>query len=374
MRAVPFVVLVLAATAAADPRPTLDDFYERTRTRQDDFDRCIGYCDGRLLATLLVGAETATPDAEVGYGGRIGMEGGVRGDGPDIARAKLWGSVLRVDASGRWLSDLAGHLTAFKSYGEDRDDTGLNLSLDALVDHHDELRLADIAALQMASSSTVDTEAEVAYLGPKLDKDGHITAALGVANRIRWSGGEVQRRTSVSFALADRAFVRGMRNHAQLDFLRAKYTSWDTGAHDVTLSTGYQRLPEGLDTLPLWLLVGYEWTGSRSGLVAQIGMDLTYNGVRITPGFERHLELDPMTNAFTRVTSGRFGISHRLGFLDYGIAYEAASIEHGARFHALTPRVGIAYAGFELGVEYRVMLASTMELRNRFALALDRRF
>ena len=375
MRAL-IVAMLVSVPAFADSRPTLDDFYERTRTRQDDFDTCIGYCDGRYLATLLVGAETATPEDQLGVGGRIGVEAGVRGDGPDIARAKLWADVLRVDASKQWLSDLAFQVTSFKAYGEDRDDVGLNLSLDAIVDHRDELRPADLAELQTTPYSTVDTEAEVAYLGPKLDKDGHIAIPLGVANRLRWSGDDLQRRTAVSLAVADRAFVRGMRNHAQLDFLRAKYTSWDTGASSVTLSAGYQRLPVGIDTLPLWALVGYEWAGPRSGVTAQLGMDLTFHDVRITPGFERHLELDPTTNMFSRVTAGRFGLSHHIAIVDYGIAYEAASIENGEHFHALTPRAGVTYAGFELGVEYRILLSKSemSKLTDRFALALDRRF
>lgn len=75
-----------------------------------------------------------------------------------------------------------------------------------------------------------------------------------------------------------------------------------------------------------------------------------------------------------RVTTGKLAVEHRIAFLAYGVAYEAAALETGERFHAITPMLGARYAGFELDVDYRFVVAGeTMTTpRDRFSLALLR--
>src|SRR5689334_23366211 len=78
-------LVMLAGRAAptwAQPKPTLDDFFERTRQREQGFDECVGYCNGTFLATLLVGAQTANPSTDddrptPATGARLGGELGV---------------------------------------------------------------------------------------------------------------------------------------------------------------------------------------------------------------------------------------------------------------------------------------------------------
>jgi hypothetical protein len=384
--------------ARADPRPTLDEFYERTRDREDGFDACIGYCDDTYLASFLVGVQTANPSTDaaaprVATGLRLGVDLGMRGSRPEVVRAKLWADVLRVNADGTWIEDLAGQLTAFKLFGREHDDTGVHLSFDSVAASRTELRPGDVARLQRVPYRSVDTELEVAPIGPEFlgRKNGNFSLPVGVSYRLRapHDGGALQHRTSVSGALALRAFERGLRTHAQLDLLRVKQTWWavpggDAGA--TTVSAGYQRLPYGLDTLPLWALVGYQWAGDRSGVVAQIGMDLPLStaigDIEIAPAFERHLELDPDTAMFRRVSSLRMSLRHRYSIVQWGVAYEAALVEDERRLHALTPELGLAYQGFQLGLSYRFTVArdepttmmSARLPRDRFSIALDRAF
>ncbi|HVK83677.1 MAG TPA: hypothetical protein VM513_06195 [Kofleriaceae bacterium] len=389
------IALVAAVTASADPRPTLDEFYERTREREDGFEACIGYCDGTYLASFLVGAQTANPSTvaaapRVASGLRLGVDLGVRGSRPEVVRGKLWADVLRVNADGTWITDLAGQLTAFKVFGRPNDDQGLHLSLDTVASRRTELRPGDIARLTRVPYQTVDSELEVTPLGPKVDKSSHIALPLGVAYRLRapTSGGPLEHRTVVSGALAFRGYDKGIRTHAQLDALRVKYTHWDVPGGEVsatTVSAGYQRLPYGLDTLPLWALVGYQWTEQRNSVIAQIGMDLplatSIGELEIAPAYEHHLELDPMTAMFHEVTALRMALRHRYAFVQWGVTYEAALVEEQHRLHAITPELGVSYGGFELGVQYRFTIAHDepavmmpTALRDRFNIALDRRF
>ncbi len=366
MRGLAVIMVAASATAAsADPRPTLDDFFERTRTRDD------GFGDADYLLHAIVGGQTATPST-LAVGARFGVEAGVRGRPADMVRTKLWLDVLRVNATGVWITDAAWQLTAFRAT------PFVHLSFDSLVGRRTELGTSEVIELQRDPYDTFDAEAEAAAIGPKIDKDASISFALGVANRLRRSidsDAGLERRTAVSGVIAARAFAKGLRTHAQLDFARLKYTNWDVvggTASAFTLSTGYQRLPVGLDTLPLWVLVGYEWAGERQGAVIQTGMDLTYAGVTFAPELARHLELDPATAMFHRVTSGRIGLRHTLRYVAYGATYEAGSIEDGESFQAFTPQISARYQGFELGVRCR--FTTTPMLANRFSLALDRGF
>lgn len=398
---VAFAMTAGTAPTWAQPRPTLDDFFERTRERDQGFDACVGYCDGHFLATLLVGAETANPSTDAdrpapATGARLGGELGVR-KGVDVARTRLWADVLRVNGDGQWLTDVAWQVTAFKAIGHrdpDEDDEGWQLALDNVVAQHSELRPVDVARLQQVPYRSVDSEAEIAPIGPKVDKDGHLAIPVGVANRITWpiDGGPLERKTSVSAAIAIRGFPKDDVHHAQFDVLRLKRTAWDVPGGTATawtISAGYQRLPVGIDTLPLWALIGYEWAGGRSGVTAQIGMDLplaTAHGTfEIAPRFERHLEVDPMTATAMRVTAGGIAVRHELGPVRWGVGYEAVAVEGGARIHAITPELGVAFYGLELGLSYRFTFArrdpatpvdpmTTAVPRDRFEVAVDHRF
>lgn len=387
--------------AIADPRPSLDEFYERTRDREDGFDACIGYCDGTYLAGFLVGAQTASPSTDamtpgLASGGRLGVELGARARRrPSVIRTRLWADVLRTHADGRWITDLAGQVTAFTILGDAaarRDAPELHVAFDGVAARRTELRLAEVARLQRAPYQLADVELELAPVGPRVDKDARLALPVGVAHRVRapLAGGPLDHRTSVSGALALRGFAKQLRTHAQLDVLRVKQTWWSVPggrAAATTISAGYQRLPLGLDTLPLWALVGYQWAGERDGLVVQVGMELpleTAAGtLELGPAFERHLELDPATATFRRVTSGRFAVRHRVGPVRWGVAYEAADVEDERAVHAITPELAVAWRGFEVGLQHRFTVVRDAAAapamagpppRDRFSLALDRRF
>lgn len=362
--------------AAADARPALDDFYDRTRDRDEGFDDCVGYCDDRWLAGFLVGVQTANPSTDtlqpkLATGTRLGADLAVRGGYANIARTKLWADLLRVHETGDWIADLAWQTTAFAAL-DGLDATGLHLSFDSVASRRTELEPSDLAQLQRQPYREIDVEAEAALTDDKVDKDAFLAIPVGVATRLRWpDAGRLERRTAISAALALRGFPNGIRHHYQLDILRVKRTSWDvTGgeASSWTLSAGYQRLSPDIDGLQIWLLAGYERAGGRSGPIVQLGAELELPAgsgvVQLGPRFEAHLELDPRTAAFTRVYEGRFSVRHhtarrttqgraRTGAW-WGLAYEAVILEDSARLHAFTPEVGVTYRGLELGLRYRL--------------------
>jgi hypothetical protein len=220
----------LPAPAAADSRPALDDFYDRTRDRADGFDDCIGFCDGRRLAGFLIGVQTANPSTDelqpkLASGLRLGADLGVRGGYANIARTKLWADLLRVHETGDWIADLAWQTTAFAALGRPGD-TGLHLSLDSALSRRTELEPSDLAQLQRRPYRAIDVEAEAALTGDKVDKDAYIAIPVGVATRLAWpDDGRLERRTAISAALALRGFPRGIRHHYQIDVLRMKRTT-----------------------------------------------------------------------------------------------------------------------------------------------------
>jgi hypothetical protein len=163
--------------------------------------------------------------------------------------------------------------------------------------------------------------------------------------------------------------------HAQLDFLRVKHTEWDaamTNASAWTISAGYQRLPKGIDTLPIWLLVGYEWAGPKEGAVFQFGGAFELPNLNIGPSFERHFELDPVTGEFARVDTGRLAVRGTHDVLVWGLALESVSIAGRGNLRAITPQLGARYKGFALVAQVRAAWASElMYPANRFSLGLD---
>lgn len=375
---------VASAPAAADPGPTLGDFYDRTRLRYDGFTDCIaylGYCDGHYLAALRIGAETANPSTDelhpqLATGLRIGADlGALRGE-HDLVRTQLWADVLRVNSTGAWLTDLGWHLTAFEVLGRRRDDSGMHLSFDNVIARRTEITPSDVAELQLDPYETIDTEAEVAPTGPYVDKDGFLALPIGVANRLRWSDGlAMERRTSISGALAIRAFPHDLRQHAQLDVLRVKHTDWSLAAGSAeawTFSAGYQHLPDGIDTLPIWALVGYELAGPKQGVVYRLGGAIDVDGVSFGPEVERTFELDPRTATFARVDSGRVRLAQQISWLRWGLAYETVSIDGGGSLRALTPELGIVVRGLTIGARCRFAWTSDLMFpAQRFSLSLD---
>ncbi len=375
------LVLLATAPAAAEPHPSLDDFYDRTRDRAEGFDHCLGYCDERYLAGVLVGAETATSGA-LASGGRLGVDLGVRSGYADLARTKLWLDLLRVHETGDWLADLAWHGTAFRAIGEPGQ-PGAHLSFDSLVARRTELEPSDFAELASTPCTTVDTEVEVAATGGKVDKDAFLTVPIGVANRLRWpDGGGLERRTAVSAALAFRGFPKGIGHHDQLDVLRVKRTDWGVAggrASSWTVSAGYQRLSPDIDWLQIWLLGGYERghaeAGDRHGPVLQLGAQITLGDVELGPRLEEHLELDPMTARFTRIFAATLYARHRAGPVRWGADYEGISRDDGS-LQALSPAFGVEVYGLAFGLRYRlVRTANTMAVpADRLQLTVDRRF
>lgn len=388
MRLTPIALLLLLVPdlASAQSRPTLDDFYDRTRERDDGFDDCIGYCTEHWLAGFLIGAQTANPSTDVirpqlATGARLGIDLAGRGGYANIARTKLWADVLRVNNTGEWITDLAWQTTTFAALREPGQ-PGLHLSLDTLVAQRTELEPSDLAQLQRTPYRIFDVEAEVAPTAHKVDKDAFWALPIGIANRLRWSDTmQMDRRTSISGALAFRGFPHGIRHHYQLDLFRLKHTSWDVDggtASAWTISAGYQRLSPDIPELQIWLLAGYEWAGDRSGPVVQLGAEIKLGEIELGPMLDEHLELDPRTAQFMRVYQGRFYARQRIGRVRMGLAYEAVLIEDSSHLHAITPEIGISGLGLELTVRYRLTALEQHGMssapRDRFHVSLDRRF
>ena len=365
MPRIAFLTVVLAArVAVADPpRPTLDDFYERTRERDDDF-------DGNRLAGASVGVETGNPDSQLASGVRATAELGIRDDDRDVARSELWADLLRANGSGAWFSELGWHGTAFAALDH------VHLSFDNVLAQRSEITPSDVAELQLGPYQTIDSEAEVAPTGPYVDKDGFLALPIGVQNRLRWTDGmTMERRTAISAALAIRGFPKGIRHHAQLDVLRVKETSWAVAggaAHAWTLSAGYQRLPLGIDTLPIWALAGYEWAGPRAGAVFQLGGALALGAFEIGPELERHFELDPRTAMFERIDAGGLAVRARAGRFAFGVAFDAVSIGGSGSLLAVTPELAVALGEVRLAARWRLASAADLAFpADRFDVGVD---
>jgi hypothetical protein len=367
------VVVLLVVARAASAQPALDDFYERTRDREH------GVGDHDRFVDLLLGIQTANPSTDalvphVASGLRLGVNAGLRRE-HDVVRTQLSADVLRVHETGDWFTDLGWHTTAFKTYGRPRDDEGMHLSLDSVIARRTEVRPSDVSELQLVGYDMIDVEGEVTPMGPMIDKDAHLALPIGVATRLRWAdGGGFDLRTSGSVALAARSLFPGL-GHAQLDFVRVKHTEWDaamTQASAWTVSAGYQRLPKGIDTLPIWLLVGYEWAGPKEGAVFQFGGAFELPELSIGPSFERHFELDPVTATFARVDTARLAVRGQHEVLVWGVALESITIAGRGSLRAVTPQLGARYRGLALVAQLRAAWASDlMYPANRFSLGLD---
>lgn len=367
-----------AGIARAEPRPSLDDFYDRTRSRAEGFDRCLGYCDGETLAAFLVGAQMADPSTDaveraLAYGGRFGVDLGVFFGHYDVARTKIWADLLRVADTDQTVTDLAWKNTWFWSSAEPGS-AGVQLSLDSLLAKRSELEPSDLAELQLMPYYAVDVEAEAAPVGPKVDKDAFLAFPVGVSSRLRFDedGTVLERKRSVSGALAFRGFPKRVRHHYQLDALRLKRSSYDVRGGDATewsVSAGYQRLSPDVDWLQIWLLAGYAWNSGRNsarGPLAQLGAELRFplesGELELGPMYEAHFVLDQRSARFSRVHEARLYYRQRLGIVRFGLAYQGVALEDLAKLHALTPELGVRLLGIDVGVRYR------------FAVVRDERF
>ena len=371
MRSV-LILCVLARIAAA--QPVLDEFYERTRARDE------GFGDNDHVVQLLVGAETANPSTDMlephlASGLELGVDLGIKRP-KIIARTQLWADILRVHETGDWFTDLSWHSTVFKAYGRPRDDEGMHLALDTLVARRNEITPSDVAELQLGGYDTVDVEGEAVPVLPMIDNDANLVLPIGAAARMRWNDtGGFELRTSYSMAIAARKLVDGVGRTAQLDFLRVKHTEWNVGDLDTgawTISAGYQHLPEGVDTLPIWALVGYEWAGITEGAVFQFGGTFKVPDIDITPSYERHFELDHMTGSFAVVDSAKLDIQHHIGPLAWGLAAESISIRDHGHLRAVTPEVGVLWRGFQVVGRFRIADTENVTFpTQRFSLGID---
>lgn len=374
------------ARADAEPRPTLDDFYDRTRSRAEGFEHCLGYCDGEHLAAFLIGAQVADPTTDavqraVAYGGRFGVDLGVFFGRYDIARTKLWADVLRVPDQNQTITDLAWQNTWFWTSAEPGD-TGVHLSLDTLFTKRSELEPSDLAELQLVPYRSADAEVEATPVGGMVDKDVFLAVPVGAATRLRWSedGPIIERRQSFSGALALRGFPRRVRHHYQFDVLRLKRTAWEVRGGDATAwsaSLGYQRLSPDVDWLQIWLLAGYAWNSGANdarGVLAQLGAETRFplesGEVEVGPMYEAHFVLDQRSAKFARVHEVRLYYRQRWGRLRWGLAYQGVALEDLAKLHALTPELGASFFGLDLGVRYRYAIVRD----ERFPGMPDHRF
>jgi hypothetical protein len=367
------VMSLLVLSHEAGAQPALDDFFERTRERED------GFGEQNQFVDVGLGIETGNPapdamEPHIGSGVRFGLDAGLRHD-HDVLRSHLGMELLHLHDTNDLFANFAWRTTAFKAYGRPRDDEGTHLAFDSVVSRRSELAPRDIAQLQRGAYDVVDVEGEVTPLLPRIDKDANLALPIGVATRLRWAErGGFDLKTSASAAIAARALFPG-RGHAQLDFFRVKVTQWDApigSASSATLSTGYQRLPHGIDTLPIWVLLGYEWAGPYESAVFQIGGAFLLPQIAISPSFDRHFELDPLTATFARVDNASFAVQCRHDVVICGIALESITIQGGGILRAATPELGVRYKELALVARMRAAIAEdVMYPAKRFMVGLD---
>jgi hypothetical protein len=363
-------VLTLTGLAFAEPRPALDDFYDRTRSRADGFEECLGYCDGQTVAAFLIGAQVADPTTDavqraIAYGGRLGADFGTFFGRYDVARVKLWADILRVSETDDTITDLAAQYSWFLATSEPGE-LGAHVSMDGLLAERTELEPSDFAEFQLVPYRAADVEVEVAPVADKVDKDAFLALPLGVSRRLRWRLDDdvtLERRNAVSAAFALRGFPKQLRHHYQLDVLRVKRTTWEVlgGEADAwTLSAGYQRLSPDVEWLQIWLLGGYTWNhgaNDRKGVMFQLGAETKFRtdvgSVEIGPMFEEHFVLDQRTARFARVYDFRLYYRHSVKIVHFGASYQGVSLEDVATLHAVTPELGVNILGLDLTGRYR---------------------
>ena len=369
--------------AWAEIRPSLDDFYERTRTRTESLESCeeslAALCGEDHALVLLAGAQVANPSTDaarpaLAEGPRLGVDAtyGSR-DARNLVRGRAWLDWLHVNETGQGIADLATEALMFLSLFPD-EDAGVEGSLDAVLAQREELAVDDFAQFQVRPYRVVDVEAEIAPYGLEVDKDGKLAVPVGYARRMRWGldGGAhpEEIRDTFSGALAIRGYQREHSTHAQLDLMRWTRTLWETPAGDAdgwAVTAGYQRLSPGIDELQIWLLAGYGWYGAAhevAGWLAQTGATVDLGprpGARqLRGGFDAHFALDRDRRRFQRVKQWRLGYQDAWRMLVFGVDYEGVALETVATLHAFTPLLAVEPLGpgrLTLGLRYRLAFA-----------------
>jgi hypothetical protein len=398
--------LSIGSSARADlSRPSLDDFYERGRTRAACMERGIteatrdAACDERRVTAFLVGLEAADPVVDgrrvVAAGARVGVDAGLAWGAYDLIRSRAWIGLLRAPGqtagSSKILADVTLDTALFQTFGAGLDEgaPGLHLALNPRLVQRAELEPADLAELRVSPYRLWDIEAEAAPIGPKIDKDGRLALPLGVDYRAQWNdaGERVEQRTTLSGALSLRGFPRGARHHLQFDFARLTRVDWTTPtgrAHGWSTSLGYQRLSPDLAGIELWILAGYGWyTGANTakGPIAQVGIEATDDRSWVLgASYDARFGLDYRTNEILRVHAARAFGRLLAGRFHAGGSAELVGVG-GDAVVAVTPELGARLGSFALAVRYRVVLTHAPRgplleapLDDRFSLSADWNF
>ncbi|MFI5299942.1 MAG: hypothetical protein ACHREM_17785 [Polyangiales bacterium] len=385
--------IALAASAArAEDRASLDDFYERGRLRADPFESCDGGgCERGRVVAVHVGASLADPVFSDGtrhlatalHGSLDVAFAWGRGD---VLRSIAEGEVYRSTDDGRLLADLTLDTAVFHVLGR-AEGPGLHFMLNPRIVERGVIDPHDLADLQLRPYRLYDVEAEVAPVGPKIDKDASLALPIGVALRRRWddSGDRLEDRFALSGALAFRGFPKALMHHDQLDVARLTRTWWTTSIGDATgwtASAGYQRLSPDLAGIDLWILVGYGWyhaANDAQGAVAQLGAEVQIDReVSASLAFDRHYSLDRRNNNFAGVDDVRASVQVSKQWLRASLGYELVTV-YGAAAQAIAPQLAWVHDGLTVGARYRLTVSGNQDVTgaafvDRFEVSVDEAF
>jgi hypothetical protein len=366
------LALLLAGPAVAGERPSLEDFYERTRDRTEGFRDCVfGYCKDGVLLQALVGAQATNASADdlhptLAEGLRLGGDAGLLFGERNVVRTRAWADLLRLQDSGRSITDLASQSTFFLTTSEPGQ-PGVHLSADLLLAQRTELEAEDFAELQLDPYRAADVELEVAPVGEKVDKDVFPAVPVGFGERVRWDrdGRRTESRRTESAALALRGFPNDRLSHYQLDAARATRVDWDTpagAAHAWQASLGYQRLSPGIDELQIWLLFGWGWydgANARNGFLAHAGAEVDLGEHQFGADDDARFTLDRATLRFRRVHHVRgYYRTTAVDRFRFGLLGEYVAVLDAGTLYALTPEAAVRPfrdLGLEVGARYRVL-------------------
>ena len=387
------VVLSWPSVGVGGDKPSLDDFYERGRSRAEGFEGCLGYCDGRRVLGLLLGAQLANPSVDalrpaLAEGLRVGLDAGIffLDDGYSVARTKAWVDLLRIDETGELITDLVSQTTVFYTSGGRGE--GVHVQGDLLLADRTEIEPEDFAELQLRPYRIVDGEVEAALVTFLMDKEARLTFPVGFGQRVRLDerGSVSEARRTVTGAVAARAFQKRVRHHYQLDMARLTHVSWETPTGDasaVKASLGYQRLSPDIDPLQIWLLFGWGWFEGEKGAngpLARVGAEVDLGGAhKLGTRYDADFALERQSRRFTRLHHLRFFYRADLGWFRASLGYELVAVAERGRLHALTPEIIVRpfeRLGLELGVRHRLAFAREeggvdAPDEDRFTLSVD---
>jgi hypothetical protein len=384
----------ITTVAHAQLRSSLDDFYERGRTRADPLEACArAECASDHVVAFDVGASLADPvfsdgSRRLAVGGHASIDA-ARAFGPqDVIRSIAIVDVYRALQGGQLIADVDLDSSFFWASGEPGQ-PGVHVAINPRIVERGELQPHDLAELRLSPYRLYDVEAEVAPTGPKIDKDAFFALPIGVSARRRWTdeGVRVEDRRSITGALAARGFPKGILHHDQLDFARLTRTWWSTPTGDAsawTTSAGYQRLSPDLAGIELWILAGYGWFHAGNdarGVLGQIGFDAVTDETRALGfglAYDANFQLDVRTNTFVRVHDLRASYHQRFGPTETTIGWEGVAV-YSTFAHALTLGESYTRGPIRVAGRYRLALsdeAATFGLAfvNRFEVTIDAAF